>query len=115
MRDMFNVIIRDVTERKQAEKELRRVNAQLESLVEERTVELRANLALMAAIFDSTVDAMLTVDETGLIQSANRAARRMFGYRERDLLGMHLENLVSKPPCPSSDTDIVSFLKRVNE
>jgi len=90
----FTVIIRDVTERKCAENELKRFTAELESRVAERTHELESSRTFLAAILDSTIDAIMTVDEHEVIRSVNKGACELFGRDQNDLLGTNLSNLL---------------------
>ena len=48
-------------------------------------------------ILDSVVDAIVTIDEHGIIQSVNAATRRIFGYSDAELLGQPLEMLMPEP------------------
>lgn len=41
-----------------------------------------------------STDAILTVDETGIVRSSNLAAEKMFGYPAAELIGMNLGRLV---------------------
>ncbi len=45
-------------------------------------------------ILQLTTDAILTVDETGIVRSSNLAAEKMFGYPAAELIGMNLGRLV---------------------
>lgn len=46
------------------------------------------------AIFTSSLDAMITVDENGRIQAANPAALEMFGFKSGELRGMSMKDLI---------------------
>jgi len=110
----FTVIIRDITEHKRAENELKRFSAELESRVAERTHELASSRAFLAAILDSTVDAILTVDEHGDIQSVNKGTTDLFGCNENDLLGANLSDLLHESYRSEFQKDIshISATKR---
>jgi len=107
----FMLIIHDITERKRAENELKCLNAELESRVAERTQELTSNRAFLAAILDSTVDAILTVDEHGIIQSINKATIDLFGYDGNELLGRNLSDVLCESYRPEFKKDISRFLQ----
>ncbi|MFY8136449.1 MAG: PAS domain S-box protein, partial [Aquimonas sp.] len=53
--------------------------------------------ARMRAIVDTAVDAILTADADGRIQSFNRGAERLFGWSEKEILGRHLRRLIPPP------------------
>jgi len=71
---VFTIIIRDITERKQAE-------------------EARFR---HAAIVESSGDAIISLDLDGVIKSWNVSAQRMYGYSESEALGKQVEMIV--PP-----------------
>lgn len=54
-------------------------------------------LALLRAMFDAALDAIVTIDEHGTIEAANPAAGRMFGYAIERLLGRNVMMLLSAP------------------
>ena len=68
-RRLFTGIVRDITERKRAE------HALLDS-------EARTRAVLAAA-----VDAIITIDARGIIESANPASEKLFGYTESEMAG----------------------------
>jgi two-component system, NtrC family, sensor kinase len=78
--------MQDVTERREAEQELLRHRNQLEQLVEERSTELRATVAQLAAFMDnSPVGIVHMVD--GTVGHHNRVLADMFGLAGHSLIG----------------------------
>ena len=88
------VTARDITDKKQA------------------VYRLRESEARLSSIIDTAADAIIVLDETGLIQSANPATRRILGYSAEDLIGQHISVLM--PPHLSADHDsyLASFSGR---
>jgi PAS domain S-box-containing protein len=76
--------IEDITERKQAEEELREYREHLEDLVEERTAELRESEARYRSLFDGVPVGLYRTTPTGDLMDVNLAAVQMFGYASRD-------------------------------
>lgn len=72
----------------------------LEGFVSDITVRKRAENALVEArafsdaVIDTAADAVMTIDETGAIETFNRAAQRMFGYTEHEAIGLNVEQLM---------------------
>jgi two-component system sensor kinase FixL len=69
--------ITDITDRKLAEAALMRAEAYAQAIV------------------DSAVDAVITVDSQGSIESFNQAASAMFGYRADEVRGQHCRRLTA--------------------
>ena len=83
--------VQDITDKKHAEEALR------ES--EER----------LRAIVDTAVDAIIIIDEGGLIVSINPAAERMFGYSATDIVGENISILMSGPHRAAHDAYISAY------
>jgi two-component system CheB/CheR fusion protein len=81
---------RDVSEMKQA-------RVQLEREVERRTAALLEREERLRAIHDNALNAIITMNSQGIIQSVNRGAGTMFGYAEREMLGKPMTMLMSSP------------------
>ncbi|MDQ1519451.1 MAG: hypothetical protein QOI55_524 [Actinomycetota bacterium] len=49
------------------------------------------------AVIDTAMDAVVTVDDGGLIETYNPAAERLFGYTAGEAIGMHMDTLLTEP------------------
>jgi PAS domain S-box-containing protein len=58
---------------------------------------LRAQESRLRAVLDSAVEGIITIDQQGIIESANVSARRMFGYAEPELIGLHISTIMPVP------------------
>jgi PAS domain S-box-containing protein len=47
------------------------------------------------AVVDNAVDGIITISDAGTIESVNAAVARLFGYAEKELLGRHVELLMT--------------------
>ncbi|HEX2342284.1 MAG TPA: PAS domain S-box protein [Vicinamibacterales bacterium] len=74
----YNLLI-DIDERKRAEQELRRSEAR------------------KTAILDSALECIVTIDHEGCITEFNPAAERTFGYRQDEVLGRQLADVIIPP------------------
>ncbi len=87
----------DDTDSRVAAARLKLRNEELESAVADRTKVLQEKQEHLQAIWDSAFDAIITIDGRGLIETANRAAEKMFGYTSAELLGQNIKILMPKP------------------
>jgi two-component system sensor kinase FixL len=53
--------------------------------------------AELQALLDAAVDAIVVIDAQGIITTFNRAAERMFGYAQADVLGKNVSILMDEP------------------
>ena len=65
---------------------------------------------MLTAILDNAVNAIVAIDETGIIRKVNPAATRLFGHREADMLGQRIEMLMPEPHRSRHDGYIKRYL-----
>lgn len=65
--------------------------------VKRRTKQLEDSEKRNRAILDNTVDAVITINQKGIIQSFNRTAESMFGYKQGEAIGKNINMLMPRP------------------
>ena len=101
-------IVTDVSELKKAEQALRALNESLESRVAQRTQALKEQLVArelaqmslrrseerLRVLMESTVDAIVVINQEGLIESFNTSATEIFGYEAEEAIGKNVRMLM---------------------
>ena len=94
--------------------ELTDVNRLLSEVISRRErVEqsLRESEALTRAIFDTAVDAIITIDDRGTIITLNHAAERLFGYAGDELIGRNVNVLMPDPYATEHDGYLSRYIR----
>ena len=86
-------VVEDISRRKESEAAL---------LDESRRLE---------AIVETAVDAIVTIDERGLMESANAATERLFGYPRRELIGRNVKMLMPEPFSTEHDAYLRNYIR----
>lgn len=111
----LSMAVFDVTERRQAQEDILRLNKKLEEKLEVKTEELvesnrnlmtrveelkqsrrqlREREAKLNAIFNAAMEGIITIDGAGTIVSVNQAVSTIFGYNQEELLGCGVHKLI---------------------
>jgi two-component system sensor kinase FixL len=75
------------------------------------TQDVEARTAHLQSILDSIPDAMVVINERGLIQSFSSAAERLFGFSAADVLGKNVKILMPSPYREDHDAYIERYLQ----
>ncbi|MXZ09342.1 MAG: PAS domain S-box protein [Gemmatimonadetes bacterium] len=63
------------------------------------------------AILETTVDAIITIDSQGIVQTFNSAAEKIFGYQAEEVIGNNVKMLMPAPYRSEHDSYIGRYLK----
>ncbi len=100
--------IRDISDRKRIEEELRRAQEGLYRRTVEQLGEYRARLA---SIVDSSEDAIIGKNLDGIITSWNKGAERIYGYTPEEVVGKHI-SLLAPSDRPDEIPEILQKIAR---
>jgi PAS domain S-box-containing protein len=89
--------------------ERRELQRGLEEKVEARTREALAGEEQLRVVLDTTVTAILIIDECGVILRCNRATERIFGYPRDELVGANVSILMPEPFRSAHDDFLASY------
>ena len=107
--EMGNVVlsaIRDISDEKRIQFELRRAN---EELSRSTTQQIGAYRGRLASIVDSSDDAIIAKDLQGIITSWNQGAERLYGYSPHEIIGQSIAILAP----PGRADEVSSILDRI--
>jgi PAS domain S-box-containing protein len=90
-------VIRDISDRKRIEEELRRAHEELDR---RQSRELRDSQNRMASIVDSSQDAIIGKNLDGIVTHWNKGAEQMYGYNAPEMIGRPISVL-----CPKDRVD----------
>jgi two-component system sensor kinase FixL len=75
------------------------------------TQETLAREAHLQSILDTVPDAMVVIDERGIVQSFSSAAVRLFGYSAADVVGKNVKMLMPSPHREAHDSYVTRYLQ----
>ena len=126
------LIIQDVTEYKHTQETISCLNEKLEQKILEQTSALIENNldltrkieelkysrqqlwerdAKLNAIFNASIEGIITIDGSGAILSINTAVETIFGYSEKELIGCFFNKLMSPFQRKNQGNDLKSYLQ----
>jgi PAS domain S-box-containing protein len=108
----FISVISDISDRKKAEEQLQQRHTELEQEIREGQKVFADSSAYLQTIVAHIVDALISIDESGVIESFNPAAEAMFGYTAGEVIGQNVSMLMTEPDRQHHDGYIANYLER---
>ncbi len=87
----------------------------LEQRVEERTAQLAATEANARGVLEQAVDAIVAIDDQGVVASMNPAAERLFGWRANEIVGGPVRVLMADPWRSAPPEMLGQYLERARQ
>ncbi len=100
--------IRDISDRKRIEQELRRAHEELDK---RKSRELRDSQNRMALIVDASQDAIIGKNLDGIVTHWNKGAEDIYGYTAQEMIG----NPISMLAPPERADEIPSILRKIRK
>ncbi len=101
-------VIRDISDRKRIEAELRRASEELDR---RKSRELRDSQNRLALIVDSSQDAIIGKNVDGIVTHWNKGAEHIYGYTAQEMIGQPITVL-----CPKDRVDeIPAILEKIRQ
>lgn len=80
----------------------------------ERLARIEAREALLSSVLETVPDAMLTIDEFGMIESFSAAAERLFGYDASEVVGCNVAMLMPDSDAEQHDDQLEQYRTTVD-
>jgi two-component system sensor kinase FixL len=77
--------------------------------------DLKEREAQLQGILDNAVDAIITIDERGIVLEANPSTQSMFGYEASEILGQNVKMLMPSPYFDEHDGYLANYLQSGNK
>ena len=104
----------DITERKQAEADLKHLNQELEARIAMRTTALQKSEKRFRSLFESAPDFIYVLDQHGIIQQINPTVTERSGYGESELIDQALPRFLSSKTQATYQQEFATLLSTGN-
>lgn len=104
----------DITERKKFENEVKDINASLEFKISERTRELQRNTQRFKSLIENINDAILVIDDRGLLVYQSPAMERIGGYSTSETLGKQVGQFIHPDDVQDLRATLVDLVDKPN-
>lgn len=81
----------------------------MQSRIKEQFYQINQQKELLNKIFQSAVDAIIQIDEKGVIESWNFAAEKMFGYGTDEIIGKNVRVLMAEEQAKQHDRHLENY------
>jgi two-component system cell cycle sensor histidine kinase/response regulator CckA len=96
-KDVFCTVVRGISERKRVEKEIQRVNSELEAKVKARTAEVEQQRLFLRQVIDLNPSFIFAKDRDGKFTLVNQALAEAYGTAVQNVIGKTDADFTSNP------------------
>ena len=79
--------------------------------IAELQAALQASEQRATAVVETAVNAIITIDENCIIESANTATERLFGFKREEIIGLNINVLMPQPYRDRHDSYVLNYLQ----
>ena len=90
---------------------LHQLNENLESVIDQRTAELKSSEEKQRTILNTVVDGIITIDSKGTVFTMNPAVCEIFGYKEEELIGKNVKMLMPSAYADHHDQFLTNYME----
>ncbi|MFC1744889.1 PAS domain S-box protein [Candidatus Riflebacteria bacterium] len=103
-------IIIDITEMEKSDREKDRARWRSNMESADEIITIAKDRARWRSTIETAVDGIITINETGIIESVNSACEKMFGFTREEMLGKNVSMLAPSPHREQHDTYMKNYL-----
>ena len=84
---------------------------QLTQTLQTQQQEVLESEKRIRSIVDTIIDAVITIDKRGIIESFNKAAEQIFGYSKSEVIGQNIKILMPEPYHSEHDQYLIDYFR----
>ncbi|BBN83823.1 hypothetical protein PA25_38080 [Pseudoalteromonas sp. A25] len=106
--DIFHITESIINNKKSTNKT--NTTTQESSQMDDLSAQLQSQFSRLSAVINTVIDGIITIDSSGIVETFNPAAERIFGYKAEQVIGQNVKMLMPDPYQGEHDSYINNYL-----